>query len=64
MVGLMAKTNMENANSKEAFLLDFKISFKIIKEKTIAGKSGLGDCENRNKTGMKKRCIQDFLSKI
>ena len=64
MVGLMAKTKIEIANSKEAFLFDVKISFKIIKEKTIAGKSGLGDCKNRNKTGIKKRWVQDFFSKI
>jgi hypothetical protein len=27
------------------------ISFKIIKDSTIAGKSGLGDCKNNKKTG-------------
>jgi hypothetical protein len=43
MVGFMAKTNIERAKSNVTFLLDFKTSFKIIRENTIAGESGLGD---------------------
>ena len=52
-VGFMAKVNTENANRKERFLFPDKISFKIIREKTITGKSGLGDCTKINKTGKK-----------
>ena len=55
IVGLMKKTNAEKAKSNTAFLLEFNISLRRIKDKTITGKSGLGDCENRNKTGKKTR---------
>jgi hypothetical protein len=39
----MAKTKTEKANRREVFLFSFTISFKIINEKMITGKSGLGD---------------------
>lgn len=52
-VGFMAKVKTEKANRKEIFLFPDKISFKIINEKTITGKSGLGDCEKISKTGIK-----------
>ena len=38
--------------------------FKIMKEKTIAGKSGLGDCTKKNKTGEKQSITHDFFSII
>lgn len=53
MVGFMANTKTENANTEAVDLFLFNISFKIIKENMITGKSGLGDCENNSKTGMK-----------
>ena len=55
IVGFRAKMKMEKASNFPVFLLEVKISFKMIKEKTITGKSGLGDCENRNKMGRKNR---------
>ena len=55
IVGFMAKMKMEKASNFSAFLLELKTSFKRIKEKTITGKSGLGDCENKNKMGRKNR---------
>ena len=64
IVGFRANTKTENANNKEAFLLWFKYSLRTIKAIAITGKSGLGDCENRKRTGRKRRWIQDFFSKI
>jgi predicted RNA-binding protein with EMAP domain len=55
MVGFTAKTNIENAKRSVVFLLPMAISFKIISEKIITGRSGLGDCENKNSTGKKHR---------
>ena len=42
-VGFIANIKTENANKKARFLFPDKISFRIIKENKIAGKSGLGD---------------------
>ena len=64
IVGFSANTKTENTNNKEAFLLWFKYSLSTIKAIAITGKSGLGDCENRKRTGRKRRWIQDFFSKI
>ena len=51
----MAKTKIESANRNPEFLLPEKTSFKIIKEKTMTGKSVDGDCVKRNKTGKKSK---------
>jgi len=61
---LILKTKTEKAKSRENSLFLVKISFKIIKEKTIAGKSGLGDCTKKNKTGEKQSITHDFFSMI
>lgn len=53
IVGFMAKTKTEKAKIIDAVLFPDKISFNIIREKIITGKSGLGDCENNSKIGMK-----------
>jgi hypothetical protein len=53
MVGFIAKTKTEKAKSKLMFLFPDIISFKIIKEKIITGRSGLGDWEKSNKIGRK-----------
>ena len=55
MVGFMPKIKMDNANINAAFLFELKTSFKIIKEKAITGKSGLGDCKKRKSTGKKRK---------
>ncbi|BAP33263.1 uncharacterized protein CHSO_4226 [Chryseobacterium sp. StRB126] len=55
MVGFMVKTKAEKAKSRLMFLFPDIISFKIIKEKIITGRSGLGDCAKSNKTGRKHR---------
>jgi hypothetical protein len=55
MVGFMAKIKMENAKRSVVFLFPAVISFKIIKERAMTGRSGLGDCENNNNTGRKHR---------
>ena len=39
-------------------------AFKTINEKAITGKSGLGDCVNKYKTGRKIKFIHDFFSNI
>jgi hypothetical protein len=53
MVGFIANVKTENANKNEKFLFPDKISFKIMSEKVMTGKSGLGDCAKINKTGTK-----------
>ena len=64
MVGFMAKTKTEKAKSNLKFRFPLMISFKIIKDSTIAGKSGLGDCKNNKKTGEIKSKIHVFFSNI
>ncbi len=64
MVGFMAKTNTENAKRKVVFFCPVIISFKIINEKIITGRSGLGDCEKSSNTGRKQRCIQFLFSTV
>lgn len=64
MVGFIMKTNDEKTNNETAELFPFIISFKIIKENTITGKSGLGDWENNSRTGIMHNCIQLFSSMI
>ena len=59
---MILKTKTEKAKSRAKSLFLVKISFKIIKEKTIAGKSGLGDCTKKNKTGEKQSITHDFFS--
>jgi hypothetical protein len=39
----MVKTNTEKAKSNLKFVFPLTISFKIIRDNAIAGKSGLGD---------------------
>ena len=51
----MANTKIESENRNPNFLVEEKTSFKIIKEKAIAGKSVDGDCIKRNKTGKKSK---------
>ena len=55
IVGFMANTKIESENKNPNLLLEEKTSFKIIKEKAIAGKSVDGDCIKRNKTGKKSK---------
>nr|WP_278352333.1 hypothetical protein [Chryseobacterium gleum] len=55
IVGFIAKTNVEKAKRRVVFLLPVMSSFKIINEKIIPGRSGLGDCENSSRTGRKQR---------
>ncbi|MCB4234452.1 hypothetical protein LDL59_03280 [Kaistella anthropi] len=43
IVGLIKKTNAEKAKRSMAFLFVFNISLRRIRDKTITGKSGLGD---------------------
>ena len=62
MVGFMVKTKTEKAKRTAVFLFWIKISFKMISEKIITGKSGLGDWENNSRTGMKHRWIHVLFS--
>ena len=64
IVGFIPKTNADTINKKDIFWLPERISLKIINEKTITAKSGLGDCENKNKNGKNTRCKKDFFSKM
>ena len=60
MVGFIIKTKAEKANTEPAKLFPFMISFKTTSENTITGKSGLGDCENKRRNGIKQNWIQVF----
>nr|WP_263602322.1 hypothetical protein [Chryseobacterium sp. PET-29] len=64
MVGFIMKTKDEKTNKELAEVFPFIISFKIIKENTITGKSGLGDWEKSSRTGIKHNWIQLFSSMI
>ena len=64
IVGFIEKTKIEKAKRRVVFLFLAMSSFRIISEKIMTGRSGLGDCEKSNKTGRKQRCIQFFLSMI
>ncbi|MBB5333248.1 hypothetical protein HNP69_001372 [Chryseobacterium koreense] len=55
MVGLTANIKTEIRKSTEESLYPRKISFNTISEKTSIGKSGFGDCANKNKIGRKTR---------
>ena len=63
-VGLMQKMKIDIKNSKTEFVLERQTSFKTINEKAITGKSGLGDCVNKYKTGRKIKFIHVFFSNI
>jgi len=55
MVGLIENAKTDKANKNDMALFPMKISFKIIKESTMTGKSGLGDCVKNKRTGMKNK---------
>ena len=51
IVGLMLKTSIEKVNNNLKAWFFFNISHKIIIEKIMDGRSGLGDCKNKNNIG-------------
>ena len=59
----MLKTKTENAKSSLAFWFPLRISFKIMRESAIAGKSGLGDWTKSRKISETKSKLQAFFQK-
>jgi hypothetical protein len=52
---LYSKNKYRKCKKECGVFTAYGISFKIISEKIITGRSGLGDCENKNSTGKKHR---------